>query len=191
MDLQHTMRCLLRGLPHLIVGGVPSERAGDERLAATRLGARPEGQLTLGSSAFLDGGPIPALYTADGEGAPPPLRFGGAPAGTASLALIVEDPDAPTPNPFVHWLLYGIPPGARTPEEALASGAHQGRNSMLRAAWAGCAPPRGDTPHRYHFQLFALDRAGRLEPSAGRTALLEQLRGHVLASVRLIGTYAR
>jgi Raf kinase inhibitor-like YbhB/YbcL family protein len=191
MDLQHTMRCLIRGLPHLIVGGVPPERAGDDRLAMTRLGARPEGQLTIGSPSFTSGGRIPARYTADGEGLAPPLVFGGAPAGTSSLALIVEDPDAPTPNPFVHWLLYGIPPGARSPDEALFSGAHLGRNSMLRAAWAGCAPPKGDTPHRYHFQLFALDRAGRLEPSAGRTALLEQLQGHVLASARLIGSYSR
>lgn len=191
MDLQHTMRCLVRGLPHLLIGGVPPERAGDERLASVRLGAQRSEGLALSSSAFNDGGRIPVRFTADGEGDAPPLNFGNVPAGTKSLALIVEDPDAPTPNPFVHWLLYGITPNARTPAEALGAGAHQGRNSMLRAAWAGCAPPKGDTPHRYTFQLFALDRAPRLEPAAGRTALLKQLRGHVLACTRLVGTYAR
>ncbi len=185
------MRCLIRGLPHLIVGGVPPERAGDERLASVRLGARRSEGLSLTSAAFADGGRIPARYSADGQGEAPPLRFIGAPAATKSLALMVEDPDAPTPNPFVHWLLYGITPNARTPSEALGTGAHQGRNSMLRATWASCAPPKGDTPHRYIFQLFALDRALRLAPAAGRSALLEGLRGHVLACALLTGTYSR
>ena len=103
----------------------------------------------------------------------------------------VEDPDAPTPNPFVHWIVYGIPPAADSAGAALARGAHAGRNSMMRASWAGCAPPRGDRAHRYVFQLFAVDGPLQLRTHAGRSAVVAALRHRVIGLGLLTGTYRR
>jgi Raf kinase inhibitor-like YbhB/YbcL family protein len=188
---QHVLRSLLRGLPHLIVGGVPKERAGEERLACRRLGVEPSGEIHLTSPAFGHGEPIPTRYTADGRSDEPPLRWSGVPAKAQSLALVVEDPDAPTPQPFVHWLLYGIPADATSTDQAHALAAKVGKNSMLKAGWAGCAPPKGDNAHRYFFQLFALDRYLELPPRVGRSTLLFAMGGHLLGCAFLIGTYKR
>jgi Raf kinase inhibitor-like YbhB/YbcL family protein len=190
MDLQHTVRCLVRGVPHIFLGGVPAERAGDDRLALHKLGLSPTGRPALYSDAFADGAPIPQVHTADGEGMPPPLGWDAPPPATRSLALLVEDPDAPTPNPFVHWIVTNLPPVAGTIEQALAKGAHEGRNSMFRTGWAPCAPPRGDDTHRYFFQLFALTRELRSGIS-GRAALLSAIRGRVIGSSILVGTHRR
>jgi Raf kinase inhibitor-like YbhB/YbcL family protein len=188
---QHVLRSFLRGLPHLIVGGVPKERAGEKRLAYRRLGVVPTGDIRLTSAAFGHGEPIPTRYTADGRSDEPPLQWSGVPAQAQSLALIVEDPDAPTPQPFVHWLLYGIPAGATSTDQAHALGAKVGKNSMLKAAWGGCAPPKGDVAHRYVFQLFVLDRHLELQPRVGRSTLLFAMGGHLLGCATLIGTYKR
>jgi Raf kinase inhibitor-like YbhB/YbcL family protein len=183
MDLQHTVRCLVRGVPHIVFGGVPAERAGDQRLAVRKLGLAPTGRPALYSDSFADGSAIPREHTAEGQGLPPP-------PGTRSLALVVEDPDAPTPNPFVHWIVTNIPPLAGTLAQALSRGAKQGRNSMLRTGWTPCAPPKGDETHRYFFQLFALTRELRSGIS-GRAALLSAIAGRVIASGSLVGTYRR
>jgi Raf kinase inhibitor-like YbhB/YbcL family protein len=188
---QHVLRSFLRGLPRLIVGGVPKERAGEGRLAYRRLGVEPSGEMRVTSPAFGHGEPIPTRYTADGRSDEPPLAFAGVPAQAQSLALVIEDPDAPTPQPFVHWLLYGIPAGATSIDEAHALGAKAGKNSMLKTAWAGCAPPKGDVAHRYFFQLFALDRHLELPPRVGRSTLLFAMGGHLLGCAILIGTYKR
>jgi len=121
-ETQHLVRSIFRGLPHLLLGGVPPERAGERRLAVRRLGVEPRGDLQLTCDAFANGEPIPIRYTADGGSAEPPLRFQGAPRGARSLALLVEDPDAPTPRPFVHWLVYAIPPSATSIDAAHAGG---------------------------------------------------------------------
>lgn len=189
MNIQHTMRSLIRGLPRLAIGGVPAERAGDERLAWRRLRARPTG-IELAAD-FNDGGAIPIEHTADGGATPVPLSWSQMTRGTRSLILLVEDPDAPTPNPFLHWAIYGMGPNTRDVAHAISGGANIGRNSMLRAGWAGCAPPKGDDAHRYVFQLFALDFFPNLGPHCGRTALVEEMRGHVLGLGLLTGTYQR
>jgi len=93
-ETQHVLRSLFRGMPRLLTGGVPRERAGEERLAFRRLGVEPSGELRLTSDAFANGEPIPIRYTADGGSAEPPLRWSGAPRGALSLALVVEDPQA-------------------------------------------------------------------------------------------------
>jgi Raf kinase inhibitor-like YbhB/YbcL family protein len=191
MELQHTLRSVIRGLPHLVTGGVPAERAGASRLAFRRLGLEPSQGVSLRSDDFADGGQIPRIHAADGDGVPPPLRWSGIPATTGSLALLVEDPDAPTPNPFVHWIVHRIPPEAGSIDVALARGALEGRNSMLRAGWAPCAPPKGDEPHRYIFQLFALDGDLPVARRPGRSALLAALRSRVIACALLVGTYRR
>jgi len=190
-ETQHFARSILRGLPHLLIGGVPTERAGEERLAFRRLGVEPRGDLQLTCDAFANGEPIPIRYTADGGNAEPPLSFRGVPREARSLALLVEDPDAPTPRPFVHWLAYAMPPSATSVDAARAGGAREGRSSLLKIGWVGCAPPRGDSGHRYFFQLFALDRALELPGGIGRSALLRALSGRVISCTTLIGTYRR
>ena len=189
MQFGHTLRSL-RSMPRMVLGGVPKERAGEERLAWRRLGLVPSG-IRLASDAFVEGSAIPTKHSADGGNAPPPLRWEGLPPGTEALALLVEDPDAPTPNPFVHWLVYNIPAHAPALTAETLAEARTGRNSMFGTTWTGCAPPKGDAPHRYVFQLFALDRVVEIGDHPGRTALIDALRGHVLCCAVLTGTYQR
>ena len=194
MDLGHTFRALVSGVPHLLLGGRSPVRAGNERLASVRLGVR-EGlpYIPLDSVAFNQGGSIPVRYTADGEELTPPLQWQDVPKGTRSLVLLVEDPDAPTPQPFVHWIAL-MSPDVRTLGFMLRPGTstvESGRNSLLRTGWVGCAPPRGDQAHHYHFQIFALDRELRLGSHPGRSALLRRMRGHVVGFGELVGTYSR
>ncbi|MBS2026295.1 MAG: YbhB/YbcL family Raf kinase inhibitor-like protein [Deltaproteobacteria bacterium] len=154
--------------------------------------------MELSSSEFLQGERIPVVHSADGAAVSPPLRWSSTPAATRSLVLICEDPDAPLLLPFVHWLLYDLPPELQGVPAALHGGApdelcggHVGRNSFLKEGWAGCAPPKGDDAHHYHFQLFALDRVLAIEPGAGRSRILEGTGAHVLGYGELVGTYQR
>lgn len=154
--------------------------------------------LELRSDAFEAGEPIPRRYTGDGEDLSPPLAWSGVPADTKELALVVEDPDAPRSDPWVHWVLYkiqptlhslpeGIPPA---PETTGLGGALQGPNDSGTVGYAGPAPPRGRGPHRYYFTLYALDSPLPLS-GAGKKELLAVMVGHVLASGELMGTYER
>jgi Raf kinase inhibitor-like YbhB/YbcL family protein len=152
--------------------------------------------LSITSEAFEAGGEIPRKYTCDGEDLAPPLAIDGIPDGVRSLALIVDDPDAPDPaapqRVFVHWVLYDLPPAATAlpegPGEAPA-GARAGTNDWGRTRYGGPCPPIGR--HRYFFKLYALDMAlGDLEaPTKAR--LLEAMEGHVVARTELMGTYRR
>jgi hypothetical protein len=154
--------------------------------------------ITLESPAFADRSAIPARFTADGEGRSPPLAWRNLPADAVTLALLVEDPDAPSPSPLVHALAWDLP--AR--EGGLAEGElkgpagegreHElGRNSFLKAEYLPPDPPTGHGPHRYVFQLYALDRRLDLEGSPGRGKLVEAMSGHVLAIGELFGLYER
>lgn len=91
----------------------------------------------------------------------------------------------------MHWLVYAIPPSATGIDAARAGGAREGRNSLLKTGWVGCAPPKGDSAHRYFFQLFAADSALDLPAGTGRSAFLRALSGHVISCATLIGTYRR
>jgi Raf kinase inhibitor-like YbhB/YbcL family protein len=189
MELSHTLRAL-GSMPHIFLGGVPQERAGEERLAWRRLHLQPDG-FRLFCDSFSEDEAIPRQHAADGGNLRPLLRWAGIPPGTKSLALLVEDPDSPTVNPFVHWLVYNIPLDADDIADAIGEGARQGLNSMFGSTWTGCAPPKGDTPHRYVFQLFALDRPLDLGENAGRSAFLKAMKGHVLGCAVTMGTYQR
>lgn len=193
MDIGHTFRALLTGLPHLLIGGRSPVRAGNERLASSRLEVEGLPAIPMESVAFDAGGPIPSRYTADGQEFTPPLMWSDVPAGTRALVLIAEDPDAPTPRPFVHWIAV-LPARARSLGVLLGNdqaAVETGMTTLLRTGWVGCAPPRGDTPHHYHFQLFALDRELEVGPHPGRSALLREMKGHVLGFGELVGTYQR
>jgi Raf kinase inhibitor-like YbhB/YbcL family protein len=152
--------------------------------------------LAIRSPAFEPGGEIPTRYTCEGEDVAPPLRFTGVPGGAKSLALIVQDPDAPDPRAprmtYVHWVLYdvpvdagGIPEGARP----LPPGTREGTNDWKRTGYGGPCPPIGR--HRYFFRLFALDAVLGDLGELTRARLEEAMEGHVLEAVELMGTYQK
>ena len=157
--------------------------------------------MRLTSSAFQDGHSIPVRHTADGADLSPPLAWTEVPADTVELALVVDDPDAPRAEPWVHWLLYRIPASCSSVEEGLPrtespdgpDGFRQGRNSFAsdNIGYRGPAPPRGHGTHHYHFRLHALDRSLAIPPGVDRTRLEAALDGHVLATAQLTGTYER
>lgn len=156
-------------------------------------------KMILQSSAFGPNERVPRQYTGDGEDKSPPLSWSNVPEGTQELALLVDDPDAPTPTPWVHWVLYAIPAETRSlpegippsPRVAQPPGLLQGRNSFGKVGYGGPAPPRGHGTHRYFFRLYALDAPVKLEPGATKEALLKVMSGHVLAEGELVGTYQR
>lgn len=153
--------------------------------------------LVLRCRAFRDGEPIPREHTCEGEDLSPELAWSGVPAGAKSLALIVEDPDAPDPaapkKTFTHWVVYDIPPGARElardirDEDGLPEGGRMGTNDYRKMAWGGPCPPRGR--HRYFFRLFALDTTLPNLVGPTRRELLAAIDGHVMEEATLMGTY--
>ena len=145
--------------------------------------------LEITSSAFDQGGQIPRRHTCDGENISPWLTFAGIPEGTRSLALIVDDPDAPV-GTFDHWLAWGIDPGTGGLDEGEAA-PQEGRNGFGVNGYSGPCPPPGHGPHRYFFRLHALDVELELQSGAGRGELERALEGHVLETAELVGRYQR
>ena len=154
--------------------------------------------LTLTSPAFAPGGEIPAVYTCQGDDISPALQWNGIPAGAASLALIMDDPDAPDPkNPkmtYVHWVLYNLPASASGLPEGvnpsdLPAGTLQGLNDWKRTGYGGPCPPIGR--HRYFFKLYALDTMLPDLHQPTKAKLEAAMEGHVLARAELIGTYEK
>jgi Raf kinase inhibitor-like YbhB/YbcL family protein len=169
-------------------------RAGHGKLAVARLGGADtlhRDGFELRSPAFEDGEPLDPSFTADEEDAvAPPLEWTAPPAGTHELALIVEDPDAPTGEPFCHWLVWGLAPQRGKLLEG-ESPPRVGKNAFGNSEWLLPDPPTGAGPHDYVFQLFALDRSLALMPGATRGDLLEAMQGHVIAAAVLTATYVR
>ena len=151
--------------------------------------------MRLYSSAFEHGAEIPQEYTCEGSDVSPPLEWSGVPAGTESLALIVDDPDAPDPSAptmvWVHWVVFNLPkPTTGLPEgiRDLPKQAAHGINDWKRAAYGGPCPPIGR--HRYGFKLFALDTMLELDHPT-KAQLEEAMQGHILAQASLVGTYQK
>jgi Raf kinase inhibitor-like YbhB/YbcL family protein len=166
-------------------------RAGDDKLAFHKLDLSPVPMLEVVSSDFEKGQPLPPFATAEGEGRPPALCWSGAAPGTQSYVIVAEDPDAPMPDPFVHWLVYEIPAAADSLEWSSSGGAREGKNSAMKHGFTPAAPPRGHGVHHYHFQVFALDKRVGLEANVGRSELLTAMHGHVVAWGETVGTYER
>ena len=154
--------------------------------------------LSITSAAFQAGGEIPAAYTCEGADVSPPLAWSGAPAGTKSFALVVDDPDAPDPKApkmvYVHWVLYNIPASAAGLPEAVASsalpaGTKEGKNDWKRTGYGGPCPPIGR--HRYFFKLYALDAVLPDLKEPMKPALEKAMEGHVLERAELMGTYEK
>lgn len=151
--------------------------------------------LTLKSAAFRPLGEIPKQYTCEGKDIAPPLSWTGAPKGTKSFALIVDDPDAPDPKApssvFVHWVIYdlpakttGLPEGAPYP-----AGSRQGKNDWRRSGWGGPCPPIGR--HRYFFKLYALDVLFGDMRMPTKEKMEAAMEGHILEMVELVGTFEK
>jgi Raf kinase inhibitor-like YbhB/YbcL family protein len=146
-------------------------------------------ELAISSSAFGEGDQIPRRHTCDGENSSPLLSFAGIPGGARSLALIVDDPDAPV-GTFDHWVAWGIDPEAGGIDEGEAA-PREGRNGFGVTGYSGPCPPPGHGPHRYFFRLYALDTELDLRPGADRGELERELEGHVLETAELVGRYER
>jgi len=158
--------------------------------------------IKLTSSAFAEGQTIPTRYTGDGDDVSPPLAWEGVPDGAQELALICDDPDAPTAEPWVHWVIYKLAPTLQELPEAIPASlrigtpirALQGKNSWPSGrtiGYRGPAPPPGHGVHHYHFKLYALDGELDVEPGLDKNALLSAMDGHILAQGELVGTYQR
>jgi Raf kinase inhibitor-like YbhB/YbcL family protein len=154
--------------------------------------------MTVTSPAFQDGGEIPTRHTCQGADVSPPLAWSDVPSNAKSLALIVDDPDAPDPaaprTTWVHWVLYNMPPGVNGLAEGgsgavLPSGALAGANDWRLAAYGGPCPPVGR--HRYFFKLYALDTTLPDLGHPDKTALEKAMKGHVIMQAVLIGTYQK
>jgi Raf kinase inhibitor-like YbhB/YbcL family protein len=160
------------------------------------VGASP---MDVTSPAFASGERIPVRHTGDGENLSPPLAWSAVPAGTKSFALIVDDPDAPTREPWVHWVLFNIPPKTTRLREGVPAsgltadlaGARQGVTNFGTKGYGGPAPPPGHGTHHYHFKLYALDAVLDLPDGSTKAQVLAALKGHVLGEGDLVGTYSR
>ena len=189
---------MLEKLPDTIGHALRGQRAGLDKIAFQAIDLRAGmAQIAVTSLAFVDHAPIPERYTADGAGVSPPLQWSGVPDGAQSLVVIVEDADAPTPQPLVHAIAVDLAgedgalgEGALPSSNHEGNGVRTGRNSMLQAAWLPPDPPPGHGVHRYAFQVFAL-AGGEFDGTPGRDAVLDAISEHGLASGCLIGTYER
>lgn len=191
---------MLEHVPHWLGSLLKTVRAGHAGLTIAQtdlLGGHPA--LHLSSPAFPAGGRLPERFTADGVGVSPPLVWGDVPEETQSLALLVEDPDAPAPHPLVHALIWNLPAQERSLAEGALrrdrTGASDGRdvglNSFMAEGWLPPDPPNGHGEHDYVFQLYALSATPQIGPNPGRSALVNAMKGHVLAAGMLVGTYSR
>lgn len=173
--------------------------AGDKKQTAIRETEGPmakdsTAEILLSSSAFKEGAVIPRKYTCDGSDFSPPLNWDNVPAQAKSLALIVDDPDAPM-GTWVHWVIFNIPPKTtELPEnvpakESLPDGALQGKNDFRNYGYGGPCPPGGT--HRYFFRLYALDTVLELKAGCTKPQLLKAMSGHIIGEGQLMGRYSR
>ncbi len=185
-----TLRCsqktiaLLMGLCTL-AGGCTRDTATSQNKKSTK-----EFSMQLTSPQFEDGQPLPKLHAYKGEGhnVAPTLQWSDAPEGTKSFALIVDDPDAPRDDPWVHWVAYNIPGGAAgLPTDSIT----QGVNDFDEKGYGGPLPPEGHGVHHYHFKLYALDADFDLRPGLSKDQLLGKIDGHILTTAKIVGTYER
>ncbi len=147
--------------------------------------------MKIQSEGFEAGCAIPRRFTGEGEDISPSLAIQDVPKGTREIALICDDPDAPTSEPWVHWVLYKLPGRTQSLAEGKTGGGLEGKNSWGSVGYRGPLPPPGHGTHHYRFRAYALD--ARLEPrnEINRRQLIEAMQGHILAECELTGTYER
>lgn len=151
--------------------------------------------INISSEAFHSNHLIPKKYSCDGENLSPPLAWSNLPVGTESIAIVCEDPDAPSGN-FLHWLIFNIDPGVPglpegvTERSNMMGSAVQGRNGFGKTGYGGPCPPRGST-HRYFFRAYALDKMLNLGQASTRAVFEKAMEGHLLGTGELVGMYSR
>jgi Raf kinase inhibitor-like YbhB/YbcL family protein len=170
----------------LLVVCARAERRDAAKAAITP--KEPSKGMKISSSAFADGSSIPAKYTCDGSDTSPPLAFSGLPPNAKSLALVVDDPDAPG-GTFDHWIVWNIPPSTTAVAEGQPPQGVMGRNGFRKDAYGGPCPPSGE--HRYQFKLYALDSTINLRPSSSKRDLENAMNGHIIAEAQMVGKYKR
>ena len=181
---------LVAGAASLPVGWLPD----GSRPASADQRSSPN-EFVLRAEAFNPGADIPRKFSCQGSDTSPALVWTDPPAGTQSLVLIVDDPDAPA-GTWVHWVLYDLPPSTRRLSEALPptaeviGGGRQGANDFGKTGYGGPCPPPGK-PHRYFFKLYALDSRLNLKAGATKPDVEQAMKGHVLAKTEVMGRYAR
>jgi len=184
------MAKMIKGLGWAIIIGcliILSGCKGNEATQASERAADMTIQIT--STAFKEGETIPRLYTCDDKDVSPPLAWTGVPTGTASLALVMDDPDAPS-GTWVHWVLYNLLPDVTSLERGKSAGGVEGKNDFGRQGYGGPCPPRGSN-HRYYIKLYALDKILDLSVGATKAQLESAMRGHILSQGQLVGKYGR
>ena len=150
------------------------------------------GDIAITSSAFVNGGNIPLKYSCDetnGIGISPPLSFENIPGGAETLVLILDDPDAPGEEPWVHWIIFNIPADITGFEEDAIHQYYIGINSWDEIAYGGPCPPFGEE-HRYYFRLYAIDTTLDLHDGASRQEVDDAMSGHILGQTSLMGKYS-
>jgi len=188
---------MLEKLPEELGQALINQRAGMEQVVYNHLHAQREvSRLTVSSPAFVFNGFLPKRCTADGEGTSPPLSWSGCPADTASIAIIVEDADSPTPHPLVHAIAVDLAAAAESlPEGALNANSEVefeiGSNSYFQRAWLPPDPPPGHGEHRYVFQVFALRPGVGFSKTVGRSEFIQVILSRAIAVGCLIGLFER
>lgn len=191
-------RVVARATPALVIASLLSCSAEPPATAPTTDTAMTDrALLTVSSSSFTAGGTIPIEHTCEGDDVSPPLAWSGAPAGTKSFAIIVDDPDAPDPakpkRVWVHWVVYDLPATVaelpRGASTALPAGARHGANDWGKPTWGGPCPPIGR--HRYIHKVFALDQVLGDLGAPTKAELERAMQGHVLAQGEIVGTYQK
>jgi Raf kinase inhibitor-like YbhB/YbcL family protein len=189
---------MLEHVPTSIGHALAGVRAGLDHILSAHEGLEAPQTIHVRSTAFSDGGVIPATYTADGAGLSPPLAWSDPPPETRSVIVAIEDADSPTPAPIVHALVFGLHPsevslvmGALPSEGGRGQIETLGHNSFGRCEYLPPDPPNGHGPHRYVVQVFAIDEAPPLRQGASKHDIIEALRGHVVAHGSLVGVYER
>ena len=192
----HLLGHMLEKLPHAVGRALRSVRPGLEKVACARkdfIGV--PSSIVVTSPAFADFGALPTTFTADGTGTSPPVEWAQVPPETRSLVLMVEDADSPTPQPLVHAIAWSISPATTGLSDGALAGhsdtALLGLSSFLKPTWLPPDPPPGHGMHRYAFQVFALGAPLKLAVHPGRRAVIQAMRGKVLARGLLIGTFQR
>lgn len=189
---------MLEHVPRWLGAALKGLRAGQDKLAIVQEGLGSFAAIELRSPAFANGARLPERFTADGEGVSPPLFWTGVPDGAERLVLLVEDPDAPTPSPLVHAVVWDMRPadgqlaeGAIRPDGEGDERGDVGRNSYFQEGWLPPDPPTGHGDHHYAFQIFALAPGIEIADTPRRSDIVRAMRGRVLAAGLLTGTYSR
>jgi len=190
---------MLEKLPESVGHVLKGVRPGLEKIVANKLEiVDAPSTILLESPAFADGGVLPERYTEDGAKISPPLKWSAVPPEAVALLLVIEDADSPTPVPLMHTIVLELPAadgelaeGALKSEGAPGEGRPMGRNSFMKSQYLPPDPPPGHGPHRYVFQIYALDRHLELAEGAGKEDVVLGLQDAVMAKGLLVGTYER